>query len=183
MKQISFCITCMNRLKHLQETLEKNILDNFLVDEVEFVVLDYNSQDGLEEWIARSMMKYIEMGILVYYRTTEPVHYLRSHSRNMVFRLAEGKIVCNLDADNYLGKGFAEFMLKEFQEKKKIFYTSNLCVRDVFGRICLEKEAFMAVKGYNELLVGYGVEDAYLSACLVLDLGDMFLFKKIFMEL
>lgn len=27
MKQISFCITCMNRLKHLQETLEKNILD------------------------------------------------------------------------------------------------------------------------------------------------------------
>ena len=48
MKQISFCITCMNRLKHLQETLEKNILDNFLVDEVEFVVLDYNSQDGLE---------------------------------------------------------------------------------------------------------------------------------------
>ena len=63
MKQISFCITCMNRLKHLQETLEKNILDNFLVDEVEFVVLDYNSQDGLEEWIAQSMMKYIEMGI------------------------------------------------------------------------------------------------------------------------
>ena len=64
MKQISFCITCMNRLKHLQETLEKNILDNFLVDEVEFVVLDYNSQDGLEEWIAQSMMKYIEMGII-----------------------------------------------------------------------------------------------------------------------
>lgn len=55
MKQISFCITCMNRLKHLQETLEKNILDNFLVDEVEFVVLDYNSQDGLEEWIAQSI--------------------------------------------------------------------------------------------------------------------------------
>ena len=71
MKQISFCITCMNRLKHLQETLEKNI-DNFLVDEVEFVVLDYNSQDGLEEWIAQSMMKYIGDGcILVYYRTTE----------------------------------------------------------------------------------------------------------------
>ena len=63
MKQISFCITCMNRLKHLQETLEKNILDNFLVDEVEFVVLDYNSQDGLEEWIAQSMMKYI-IGLL-----------------------------------------------------------------------------------------------------------------------
>ena len=121
MKQISFCITCMNRLKHLQETLEKNILDNFLVDEVEFVVLDYNSQDGLEEWIAQSMMKYIEMGILVYYRTTEPAYYRRSHSRNMVFRLAEGEVVCNLDADNYLGRGFAEFMLKEFNNKSVYF--------------------------------------------------------------
>ena len=30
MKQISFCITCMNRLKHLQETLEKNILGGHL---------------------------------------------------------------------------------------------------------------------------------------------------------
>ena len=32
MKQISFCITCMNRLKHLQETLEKNILDKLTGD-------------------------------------------------------------------------------------------------------------------------------------------------------
>lgn len=39
MKQISFCITCMNRLKHLQETLEKNILDNFLVDEVCWIII------------------------------------------------------------------------------------------------------------------------------------------------
>ena len=159
MKRISFRITCMNRLKHLQETLEKNILDNFLVDEVEFVVLDYNSQDGLEEWIAQSMMKYIEMGILVYYRTTEPAYYRRSHSRNMVFRLAEGEVVCNLDADNYLGRGFAEFMLKEFNNKERLFYTSNLCYRDVFGRVCLERKEFVEARGYNEVFVGYGLED------------------------
>jgi hypothetical protein len=28
--KISFCITCMNRLSHLQETLPKNIHDNYL---------------------------------------------------------------------------------------------------------------------------------------------------------
>lgn len=162
MKQISFCITCMNRLKHLQETLEKNILDNLLVDEVEFIVLDYNSQDGLEQWVFLSMMKYIELGILVYYRTDEPVHYLRSHSRNMAFRLANGKIVCNLDADNYLGKGFAEFMLEEFREKDNIFYTSDLSKRDVIGRICLPKLDFMSIRGYNEAFMGYGFEDVEL---------------------
>jgi hypothetical protein len=152
----------MNRLEHLQKTLEKNILDNFLVDDVEFVVLDYNSQDGLEEWMSQFMMKYIEMGVLVYYRTTEPTCYLRSHSRNMVFRLAQGNIVCNLDADNFLGKGFAEFMMEEFRDKKDIFYISALYKRDVFGRVCLKKIDFTSVKGYNEALVGYGLEDADL---------------------
>lgn len=152
----------MHRLKHLQETLERNIHDNYLVDNVEFVVLDYNSEDGLDEWISQYMKKYIEMGILVYYKTTVSNHYLRSHSRNMAFRLAKGDVVCNLDADNYLGKGFAEFMLNEFQDKENIFYISTLCKRDVFGRICLKKRDFMAIRGYNEALVGYGLEDAEL---------------------
>jgi hypothetical protein len=31
-KKLAFCITCMNRLQHLQQTLEKNILDNYLID-------------------------------------------------------------------------------------------------------------------------------------------------------
>ncbi len=157
----------MNRLEHLQKTLEKNILDNFFVNEIEFVILDYNSQDGLEEWVFQSMMKYIEMGILVYYRTTEPVHYLRSHSRNMAFRLASGNIVCNLDADNYLGKGFAEFILKEFQNKKTIFYVSSLAKRDVVGRVCLNKLDFVAIRGYNEAFVGYGFEDVDLFGRLL----------------
>ena len=30
----------------------------------------------------------------------------------------------------------------------------------VFGRICLKKRGFIAMKGYNEALVGYGFEDA-----------------------
>lgn len=37
---------------------------------------------------------------------------------------------------------------------------STLCKRDVFGRICLKKRGFIAMKGYNEALVGYGFEDA-----------------------
>ena len=77
----------------------------------------------------------------------------------MVFRLAEGEVVCNLDADNYLGRGFAEFMLKEFNNKERLFYTSNLCYRDVFGRVCLERKEFVEARGYNEVFVGYGLED------------------------
>ena len=92
-KKIAFCITCMNRLHHLQQTLGKNLQDNFLPDDVEFILLDYNSKDGLEQWVHHNMMQYIESGILVYCKTTEPQYYFRNHARNMAFRLANAGIV------------------------------------------------------------------------------------------
>jgi len=157
--KIAFCTTCMNRLSHLQQTIEKNIQDNYLIGKVEFILLDYNSQDGLDKWISSVMRKYIDEGILVYYKTTEPTHYLRSHSRNMVFRLAKASILCNLDADNFLGKGFAGFMLNEFSKQDDIFYTNDYSFNDTFGRVCVRTGDFMAIRGYNETLKSYGYED------------------------
>src|SRR5690554_5518624 len=164
--KISFCITCMNRLSHLQETLPKNIHDNYLLGDVEFVLLDYNSSDGLESWVKNDMKKYIDLGILSYYKTFEPNHYLRSHSRNVVFRLANGNIVCNLDADNFLGSGFAQEMINEFEKEANIFYTSDLQSTDAFGRVVMLKNDFLAIRGYNEALRGYGHEDADLFSRL-----------------
>jgi len=158
-EKIAFCITCMNRLKHLQQTLEKNIQDNYLKGQVEFVLLDYNSQDGLEEWVSNNMRKYIDEGILAYYKTTEPTHYLRSHSRNMAFRLANVTILCNLDADNFLGKGFAELMLNEFSKQDNIFYMTNQSYDGTYGRICVRRDDFISIRGYNEALQGWGFED------------------------
>jgi cellulose synthase/poly-beta-1,6-N-acetylglucosamine synthase-like glycosyltransferase len=109
-KKIAFCITCMNRLSHLQETLIENIEDNLLISDVEFILLDYNSSDGLENWV-KSLTKYLDNGILTFYRTDTPIVYHRSHSRNMAIRLSEADIVCNLDADNFLGKNFANTVI------------------------------------------------------------------------
>ena len=162
MKKIAFCITCMNRLYHLQETLKKNIQDNYLPDDVEFVLLDYNSNDDLEQWVRQNMQEYIGNGILAYYKTVEPTHYFRSHSRNMAFRLANAEIVCNLDADNFLGEGFASFMIEEFKTNDNIFYTSNAVGGDIVGRICVRKEDFTAINGYDEQIQSYGFEDTDL---------------------
>lgn len=158
--KIAFCITCMNRLSHLQETLIKNIEDNNSPDEVEFILLDYNSSDGLDEWV-KTLTPYLSSGILVYYRTDFPIHYDRSHSRNMAFRLSNADILCNLDADNYLGKGFANYVIDVFKtnSENKIFITSDFSCRDIFGRICILKNDFQKVRGYNEILIGYGAED------------------------
>lgn len=161
--KIVFCITCMNRLSHIKQTLERNIEDNNLPERVLFVLLDYNSTDGLDEWV-KMLQNYIDIGILQYYRTNAPMHYHRSHSRNMAFRLANAEIICNLDADNYLGKGFAEYILNEYDKSVDgyIFITSSLNSRDVFGRLCIRTQDFYTVRGYNESLDGYGVEDLEL---------------------
>lgn len=152
----------MNRLYHLKDTLKKNIEDNYLPEDVEFVLLDYNSSDHLEQWVKDEMSDHINSGILVYYRTTTPVYYHRSHSRNIAFRLSEGNILCNLDADNYLGEGFALEMISEFSQNPEIFYTSDLSSNDIFGRVLVLREDFYAVRGYNEQLEGYGFEDVDL---------------------
>ncbi len=47
--KISYCIPMMNRLFHLKETLQKNILDTNHLD-VEFIILNYNSKDKMNEW-------------------------------------------------------------------------------------------------------------------------------------
>jgi len=131
-------------------------------------LLDYNSHDGLQEWVNDYMKAYIDEGILVYYKTTEPTHYMRSHSRNMAFRLANSTILCNLDADNFLGKGFADFMLDEFSKNETIFYTNNCMVRDTFGRIIVRNNDFFSIRGYNETLHGYGYEDGDIQNRLML---------------
>ena len=161
-KKIAFCITCKNRLSHIQQTLPKNIEDNYLPDEVEFVLLDYNSTDGLSEWV-KSLQEHIDSGILSYYHTKIPEYYHRSHSRNMAFRFANAKIVCNLDADNYLGKGFAEEMIKRFTEvEEPIFVTTNLSPTGAYGRFCAYRDDFFRIRGYNESIAGYGGEDTDL---------------------
>ena len=158
LKKIGFCITCMNRRHHIEKTLEQNILDNFYPDDVEFVLLDYNSSDGLEEW-AKSMQNFIDAGILVYYRTPTPSWYKRGHSRNMAIRLSDAEIVCNLDADNFLGKDFCQYIIQSMDKNKNTFYTSNYSVRNIVGRVCVSKLYFEQVRGYNEQFDSYGFED------------------------
>jgi glycosyltransferase involved in cell wall biosynthesis len=156
--KISFCIVSMNRLYHLQETLVKNIEDNLEYENIEFVLLDYNSKDAIKSWVTNDMKKYVDMGILKFYTTSEPETFHRSHSRNVVMKLATGDIVCNLDADNYLGKDFAFFINYQFSFSGNMFLTSAFADGST-GRVCMKLDDFLSVRGYDERMSGWGFED------------------------
>src|SRR5882757_4285785 len=117
--KISVCTVSMNRLHHIRETLPVNIIENIRYPNIEFVLLDYNSSDGLEDWVRLNMMTYIDSGILKYYRTAEPAYFQLSHSRNMVTCLSSGDILCMIDGDNYAGVDYAHWINSIFIQKGK----------------------------------------------------------------
>ena len=163
--KISFCTVCMNRVHHIQATLIKNIEDNLSYPHLECILLDYNSSDGLEEWIKSDAKaaEYIERGILKYYKTTEPVYFDRSHSRNLMFKLATGDIICNIDADNYAGEGFAVYVNSVFEKEQNIYLVADTqkrfyFLRNAFGRFGVKKSDFITLGGLDEKMKSYGSE-------------------------
>jgi len=160
-KRLSICTTVMNRLKDLKQTLRKNMADNANYPNLEFVVLDYNSTDGLEEWIKAEMMDDIKNGRLTYAKTTEPKYFSMTHSRNMAFKVASGEIVNNLDADNFCQTGFARYInrLSVAMPERAIFAKSRQLLR---GRLGFYKQEWTALGGYDERLGAYGHDDADL---------------------
>ncbi len=163
--KISFCITCMGRLYDLKKTLPKNIEYNKDYLNLEFVILNYNSKDELDDWMKENMMKYIESGLVSYYKTVEPEYFSMSHSRNIAFKAASGDIVNNLDADNYTydfgniqKENWASYLNRMANEcsKKIIFAKGKQLLR---GRIGFYKREFLELGGYDEDLEGYGHDE------------------------
>ena len=156
--RISFCTTSMNRLHHLRETLPRNVNDNLNYENIEFLLLDYNSGDGTEEWVKSEMLHLIEKKVLTYYRIFGVSDYRRSHSRNIMLKLASGEIYCNLDADNFAGKNFAFYVSSEFGSSDNTFLSGSI-KRDALGRICALVKDMLEIRGYDESFIGYAYED------------------------
>lgn len=165
---ISFCTLCMNRLHHVKQTLPQNIQDTLNYPESSFILLDYNSTDGLENWVKENLNDHLISGKLIYYKYEDASYFHRSHSRNLAFKAATGELICNVDADNYIGSGFAHYINEQFSNNKNIFLTTidlfkknkNYHVsNDVLGRLCIWKKDFLKVQGYDERMTSYGFED------------------------
>lgn len=161
-RKITLFSTCMGRAHDLKKTLLKNIVDNADYPNLEILILNYNSSDDLEEWMKRYISPWIEDGIVTYYKTTDPEFYEMGHSRNVAYKLASGDIVNNVDADNYTGLGFAEYVNRqaEVAPKNAVFAKGK---RMMHGRLGMYRNEFFEIGGYDEDLTGYGYDDHWLQ--------------------
>jgi hypothetical protein len=100
---------------------------------------------------------------VVYYSVTGHRHFHHAHAKNIAHRLARGEIVCNLDADNFTGFGFAQYLIDAFSSGKSIMVRSPGGLNGTFGRIAMRKMDFEAIGGYDERMdYGWGYEDTDL---------------------
>lgn len=162
---ITLATCCRNRTEHLKKTLVKNLHDNPQAY-VRFLLVNYNSQDDMDEWVRDKLMKYIPSGRLLYVHEKTVERFKHAHARNVAVRCCQTDVFCNVDADNYTGPGFGRW-LREFylSAKPHAAFTAygghqrGSPSGDMFGRISFDTRALIALGGYNEDLNMWGVED------------------------
>lgn len=164
--KLSLFTTCKGRLHHLRETLPANLKTAEKHANVEFVVMDYNSLDGMRAWAEQELAPHIESGRLIYvHEKTVPYHSM-SHSKNTVLQLVAGEIAVNVDADNLISPIFIQAVFDSFAKHgSRIYVTGPQIVSatgpkdGTYGRIAFPMEMFHRVRGYDEEFHGWGAEE------------------------
>lgn len=155
---ISFCTVCKGRLWQLKQTIFYNL--NQLESDCELVLLDYQSPDGLEEFIKVNFSNELESGKLRCFKLLDNYNYTSSFAKNVVHKLAKGDILFNLDGDNFIQGGLIEAL----RTLPKNTILNNIPIgRPVdtgsFGRLGYHAELFREINGYDETLIGMNKAD------------------------
>lgn len=166
--KIAFATTYKGRLPHLIQTLPKNIADNADYPNAVFILLLYN--DCLDMRIADE----VRSGRVVVYQFDDGTNTFRmAHAKNLATRCAmlEGAdIIVNVDADNYTGKGFAQYVADQFAANRNCFLWARKPIstpRGCTGRIAVTPQQFLKAGGYDEKYSAYGPDDKDFTARLL----------------
>lgn len=174
--KVSFCTTCMGRLDHLKQTLPQNLANN-PGENVEFVILAYGDRETYD-WVKDNFSDQIASG-KIKLAFSEQKFFRMAHAKNMAHRLGTGDILCNLDADNITGKGFANWLSRQFKQHPDSFVRSaihehlirklsNQHKPGISGRIAVSCDTFKQTYGYDEYFSGWGNDDVNFESRCVL---------------
>ena len=126
---ISFCTSYLGRHEHLEQTIPYN-MDQARGFDCEFIFLDYSEYS--DKW-------------------------QNSKAKNKAHYKAEGDILVNVDADNYLTKEYIQGLIDKFRSDMNIIVYGEGA--NIGGRIAISKDNFCKLNGYDERFEDWGYED------------------------
>jgi hypothetical protein len=163
MLKISFCTSIMNRYWQIKDTLAQNLKNNWINrNRVEFILVDFNSTDGLFEYIIQNFRKELKCGFLKYYICFTEKYWHAPKCKNTSHCLGNYDILVNLDCDNYTGPNGGMFIINKFEAlpRNSIIHQGEKCYKKGnTGRICYYKEDFLNIGGYNQKMLAMSVQD------------------------
>jgi glycosyltransferase involved in cell wall biosynthesis len=142
---------CKGRLSQLKDCLPTWIA---LEGDSDILVVDYNCPDGTEKYIDSLKNKKVSC----YKEPVSEGYWNLNKARNAGYRHADGDVLLFLDADTVLEPNFLSDALQKL--KPGAFVTGltsppwNGC-----GCMLIYKNDFEQVRGYNELMEGWGYDD------------------------
>lgn len=169
---IVFCTTCRGRTAHVKQTLPRNLANNKSSNS-KFVLLNYDSPDGLLDYIVTNHQEALKSGKLVVYSYCPPDgKWHMAHAKSMAMRLGileGGDTVVTLDADNFTGPNLDEyidanlepgsFLHPDFASIKRMSWTPERPLRGFAGRLAIRAQDFLKLGGYDEQFNLWGSED------------------------
>lgn len=156
---ISFCITCKDRLWQLRHTFPANLEAVAEDGRSELVLVNYNSSDGLDEWVS-TFQSAVDAGVLRYVHERSEPYFHCSKAKNLAHLAATGTFVVNLDADNYIGDTIPVWRGLWAEHDRTLVHGFCGNYRDgTFGRIGLPRADFMALGGYDEDMLPMSQQD------------------------
>lgn len=160
---LSFCVTCKNRFYQIQQTLGRNLDDNrMFASLIEFVLVDFGSNDGLRDWVEEHFVSDLKSGYLRYLYTDRLPYWHASIAKNTAHIHAKNDILVNLDCDNFTGLNGGKFVIRQFFKKAEpmIFHQFGGDPADgTYGRISMQRELFYQIGGYDESFEPMGFQD------------------------
>lgn len=144
----------------MKKTLPKIVESANASPPVEIVILNYNSDDDLHEYIRDGSYGKLENGsVLTYYRYINRDYYHMAHARNLSVVVSQGEQIVISSTDiipsaKYFGT------VRECLRRLKFAW---LYVEGYNGVVILERKEFIAMGGYDERFEFYGPEDRDLA--------------------
>ena len=161
---ISYCIPCMNRTYDLRKTLPLVIQAANASPPVEIVILDYNSQDDLEEYLLDCYPFYDDPetdNFLTHTKYTGRDTYHMAHAQNLSMLVGGGEYVVNSAADVVLTINYFSTIRELLSPGDIVWMMSTR-----YGIPVIRKDEFVAAGGHDERLEFYGKCDRDLHGRL-----------------
>jgi glycosyltransferase involved in cell wall biosynthesis len=147
--KISLCSQVKNRIDQLRQTFDHNIDAIQKNKNLEWVIVDSKSTDGIEEFIKQNL--HLGDNRLHFYQTIDDVPYGQPIYKNFSARLSKGDYLFNLDIDNFID-------ISNFD-----FVPNLICCleyrKGTHGRVGMPRDVFKLVGGYDESFYAAGAHD------------------------